>query len=630
MASHGIPMLRALYSRASHSSLVDRPCARRCCRARLRAGAALLVYAMAVAYMASRAWGQTCHPASRSLPWAAQQQLAEYEQCLCDVPVYAQFYSRALGSAGACARRLPLAPGGEPTPRAGVLDLQHQHQQQQLEQPGPGSPAQSHGDGSCSATAAISCGAGPDALSTTPTTQAPTAAVASSSSVTKGVEAGSTSTSSNTSDDGAPQPDLAQIAGPRLIVRFRSYAPSHQLRATLAHELGPEGPSPPHGPGSGWAWVERRNPAAAHPTDFALIGVSPASRDAVVGRLEAAAAAGRLRDVHPDRPYKGKLAWVPEGQLKDLVLDLGSMAGASGGVAMGVGRGLAGEEEEQEQAGAADGEGAGEEGLFAVNPRPGRIMTRFSAEGLLGHPDPEAMLLEEGAVGELVVGGGGGGGEGGGEGGGGGVSGSRRRITGVGYGMTRGQHGGLRGQGSSEQDHDHRQYNQQQGARAGGMRQHRGMRRVAGAGAGAGGGSLLDEEEEEEEQVLAHLSRHSRAPEMGVGADGGVGAGAEGGAVDAREVSGRGAGAAAGAARRLHLNAHGGGTVPGMLQAEKIWKQGFSGKGIKVRVAADGNHAVKCACALSMGMRAFAGKSSLYRARGRGCGLLRAGCCDLC
>lgn len=51
------------------------------------------------------------------------------------------------------------------------------------------------------------------------------------------------------------------------IVRFHEYRMAADHRAALTQALSAAAPSS----SGGWEWVERRNPAAAHPTDFALL-----------------------------------------------------------------------------------------------------------------------------------------------------------------------------------------------------------------------------------------------------------------------------------------------------------------------------------------------------------------------
>ncbi|XP_062233545.1 subtilisin-like protease SBT6.1 [Phragmites australis] len=78
----------------------------------------------------------------------------------------------------------------------------------------------------------------------------------------------------------------------RYVVRFVEYRRAEEHRDYL--EAGLRGAEAP------WRWVERRNPAAAFPTDFAVLEIRDEHRDAVV---EAVRALGRVRDVHADATY---------------------------------------------------------------------------------------------------------------------------------------------------------------------------------------------------------------------------------------------------------------------------------------------------------------------------------------
>lgn len=77
----------------------------------------------------------------------------------------------------------------------------------------------------------------------------------------------------------------------RYVVRFLEYRPADDHREYLEDGLRPAW---------SWRWVERRNPAAAYPTDFAVLEIRDAHRDAV---FEAVRALGRVRDVHPDTSH---------------------------------------------------------------------------------------------------------------------------------------------------------------------------------------------------------------------------------------------------------------------------------------------------------------------------------------
>ncbi|TVU12412.1 hypothetical protein EJB05_46056, partial [Eragrostis curvula] len=81
----------------------------------------------------------------------------------------------------------------------------------------------------------------------------------------------------------------------RHVVRFVEYRHAEEHREYL--EAGLRGAAPP---AESWRWVERRNPAAAFPTDFGVLEIRDAHREAV---LVAVRALGRVRDVHADATY---------------------------------------------------------------------------------------------------------------------------------------------------------------------------------------------------------------------------------------------------------------------------------------------------------------------------------------
>uniref|UniRef100_A0A0E0DXF0 Uncharacterized protein n=1 Tax=Oryza meridionalis TaxID=40149 RepID=A0A0E0DXF0_9ORYZ len=83
----------------------------------------------------------------------------------------------------------------------------------------------------------------------------------------------------------------------KYVVRFVEYRPADEHRVYL--EDGLRGAARPP-PAASWRWVERRNPAAAFPTDFAVLEIRDACRAAVV---DAVSALGRVRDVHADASY---------------------------------------------------------------------------------------------------------------------------------------------------------------------------------------------------------------------------------------------------------------------------------------------------------------------------------------
>jgi len=83
----------------------------------------------------------------------------------------------------------------------------------------------------------------------------------------------------------------------RHVVRFLEYRRAEEHREYL--DAGLRGAVTP-APAAAWRWVERRNPAAAFPTDFAVLEIRDAHRDAVVAAVRAL---GRVRDVHADATY---------------------------------------------------------------------------------------------------------------------------------------------------------------------------------------------------------------------------------------------------------------------------------------------------------------------------------------
>uniref|UniRef100_A0A0D9WM86 Uncharacterized protein n=1 Tax=Leersia perrieri TaxID=77586 RepID=A0A0D9WM86_9ORYZ len=83
----------------------------------------------------------------------------------------------------------------------------------------------------------------------------------------------------------------------KYVVRFVEYRLADEHREYL--EAGLAGAAEPP-PAASWRWVERRNPAAAFPTDFAVLEIRDAHRAAVV---DAVRALGRVRDVHADGSY---------------------------------------------------------------------------------------------------------------------------------------------------------------------------------------------------------------------------------------------------------------------------------------------------------------------------------------
>ncbi|XP_066369051.1 subtilisin-like protease SBT6.1 [Miscanthus floridulus] len=82
----------------------------------------------------------------------------------------------------------------------------------------------------------------------------------------------------------------------RHVVRFLEYRRAEEHREYL--DAGLRGGAA--APAAAWRWVERRNPAAAFPTDFAVLEIRDAHREAVVAAVRAL---GRVRDVHADATY---------------------------------------------------------------------------------------------------------------------------------------------------------------------------------------------------------------------------------------------------------------------------------------------------------------------------------------
>lgn len=75
------------------------------------------------------------------------------------------------------------------------------------------------------------------------------------------------------------------------IIRFLQYNKVHDLREYLERNVR----------SSGWIWVERRNPAARFPTDFALVAIEERRREFLIGEF------GKLelvKDVHLDLSYQ--------------------------------------------------------------------------------------------------------------------------------------------------------------------------------------------------------------------------------------------------------------------------------------------------------------------------------------
>ncbi|KAG6389367.1 hypothetical protein SASPL_150835 [Salvia splendens] len=86
-------------------------------------------------------------------------------------------------------------------------------------------------------------------------------------------------------------PPPANSTATNHIIRFLRYNNAHELRAYLERQVKC----------SGWNWVERRNPAASFPTDFALVAIEDHRRDFLIGEF------GKLelvKDVSLDLSYQ--------------------------------------------------------------------------------------------------------------------------------------------------------------------------------------------------------------------------------------------------------------------------------------------------------------------------------------
>ena len=109
---------------------------------------------------------------------------------------------------------------------------------------------------------------------------------------------GSPNRSSRVGGEGEETPPAS-----RHVVRFLEYRRAEEHREYLDAGLrggAAAAPAPAPAPAAAWRWVERRNPAATFPTDFAVLEIRDAHRDAVVAAVRAL---GRVRDVHADATY---------------------------------------------------------------------------------------------------------------------------------------------------------------------------------------------------------------------------------------------------------------------------------------------------------------------------------------
>ncbi|KAK2985316.1 hypothetical protein RJ640_024312, partial [Escallonia rubra] len=74
------------------------------------------------------------------------------------------------------------------------------------------------------------------------------------------------------------------------IIRFVSYKRAHHHKAYLEANVK----------SSNWQWIDRRNPAAEFPTDFALVSIEGLARGDLIGEFEGLE---RVKDVHADLSY---------------------------------------------------------------------------------------------------------------------------------------------------------------------------------------------------------------------------------------------------------------------------------------------------------------------------------------
>ncbi|CAD6337575.1 unnamed protein product [Miscanthus lutarioriparius] len=105
---------------------------------------------------------------------------------------------------------------------------------------------------------------------------------------------GSPNRSSRVGGEGEETPPAS-----RHVVRFLEYRRAEEHREYLDAGLRGGAAAAP-APAAAWRWVERRNPAATFPTDFAVLEIRDAHREAVVAAVRAL---GRVRDVHADATY---------------------------------------------------------------------------------------------------------------------------------------------------------------------------------------------------------------------------------------------------------------------------------------------------------------------------------------
>lgn len=88
------------------------------------------------------------------------------------------------------------------------------------------------------------------------------------------------------------------------IVRFLDYKIASDHRSYLEESLRSVG---------NWRWIERKNPAAAFPTDFGVVEVADSNRAHVIGEIEKLE---RVKDVYADSSYS-RILFVDDGSEKD-------------------------------------------------------------------------------------------------------------------------------------------------------------------------------------------------------------------------------------------------------------------------------------------------------------------------
>ena len=404
------------------------------------------------------------------------------------------------------------------------------------------------------------------------------------------------STSATCPISGSDRDEGSEEHGSQFIVRFRDYLMSEDHHARLSAALPDEG--------VGWQWVPRANKASMHPTDFGLIrllshgggtnerahAATPSSSrmgmmqpssappqhqhealEAGEGTLrvlrEMVSGMAFVRDVHTDRRFTGKLNWVPEGDLKAAFLDLNLGGGVgsedSGWVGRtkehgvpgdsGVGGGIL-EGGLWEEATAEVEEHEVEDDWLLVSKRPGRRSTRFMMEGEEevmfsdtaddddGDIDDatEAEEVQDGVAGREAS-----------------TGSSRRGLmhrSGASGESTATMAGGGRRKGGMMMDPDggdegllHPRHHRRHGRRT----QHR----ISDPGS----------------DLVGHSSSSSSSSHSA----GGRGMGTSHRLREGEEVRAEGH-------RRRGRAVHGRGTVTSLMGAEELWKQGFSGKGVKV------------------------------------------------